>query len=74
MKLLISRKFIFFTFFIGIGCIILKSLLPEYVDHTGLLHEYFFLIPIGFLFIFLSLILLLIKNVKTRFHKYQSHH
>ncbi|NHM73892.1 DUF3955 domain-containing protein [Staphylococcus sp. 11007852] len=74
MKLLISRKFIFITFFIGIGCIILKSLLPEYVDYTGLLHEYFFLIPIGFLFIFLSLILLLIKNVKTRFHKYQSHH
>lgn len=73
MKWLISKKLIFLTFIIGLGCLILKSLLPEYIDQSGVLHEYFFLIPIGFAFIFLSLKLLLIRVIRIMFHKYQSH-
>lgn len=43
---------------IGMGCLIVKNFLPEYVDAQGLLHEpYFFLIPIGFLIVFIALII-----------------
>ncbi|PTH56787.1 DUF3955 domain-containing protein [Staphylococcus agnetis] len=74
MKWLISKKLIFITFVIGVGCLILKSVSPEYIDQSGVLHEYFFLIPIGFALIFLSLKLLLIRVTRIMFHKYQSHH
>ena len=39
----------------GIGCLVIKSLSVEYIDAQGMLHENFFLLPIGFLFIFSSL-------------------
>ena len=34
---------------IGIACIFLKAVSVEYIDAQGILHENFFLIPIGFL-------------------------
>jgi transcriptional regulator with XRE-family HTH domain len=36
---------------IGLTCFIIKGASVEYVDSAGMLHENFFLIPIGFLFI-----------------------
>ena len=39
----------------GIGCLVIKSLSVEYIDAQGMLHENFFLLLIGFLFIFSSL-------------------
>lgn len=39
----------------GIGCLVIKRLSVEYIDAQGMLHENFFLLPIGFLFIFSSL-------------------
>lgn len=36
---------------IGLVCLVIKTLEPEYVDETGLLHESFFLIPVGLLFL-----------------------
>lgn len=62
MKWLISKKLIFLTFIIGLGCLILKSVSPEYIDQSGVLHEYFFLIPTGFAFIFLSLKFYLLRS------------
>ena len=35
----------------GLTCLIVKTLSAEYVDQAGMLHEHFFLIPVGFLFL-----------------------
>ncbi|ANE32347.1 DUF3955 domain-containing protein [Campylobacter hyointestinalis] len=55
---------------IGLFCICLKAFTNEWIDTNGVLHEYFFLLPIGFFFIifgiFLSVILLL-KMIITAF-------
>ena len=45
----------FVLLLMGIGCLVIKSLSVEYIDAQGVLHENFFLLPIGFLFIFSSL-------------------
>lgn len=44
--------------FIILGAIsfFIKGLSGEYLDSQGILHEYFFLIPIGYLLIFIGLI------------------
>lgn len=39
----------------GIACLLIKGMSVEYIDAQGILHENFFLIPIGFLFIFSSM-------------------
>ena len=49
---------------IGLGCFIAKMLSPEYVDDNGLLHEAFYLIPIGFLFVFSSMITFSVLGVR----------
>ncbi len=42
---------------VGVSCIIFKGFTPVSLDETGMLIEpYFFLLPVGFSFIFLSLI------------------
>lgn len=40
----------------GIGCFMLSMMIGSTVDSNGILHEPFFLIPIGYLFLLLSLI------------------
>ncbi len=47
----------------GIICFIIKCFTNEYVDSSGILHEYFFLIPIGYTLIFSGIIILLIKKI-----------
>lgn len=40
---------------LGAGCILIKACSVEYIDAAGVLHENFFLLPIGFLFMFSGL-------------------
>lgn len=50
-------------FIMGGECIFIKANSVEYVDSTGVLHENFFLLPVGFLFIFLGLVIFLVGFV-----------
>lgn len=52
---------------IGLLCFFLKSITVEYVDAEGFLHENFFFIPIGYLFLFSGFITSLIGAVKALF-------
>lgn len=45
---------------LGFATILLKGLTVEYVDETGILHENFFLLPIGFSLIIIGIIIVLI--------------
>lgn len=47
----------------GILCMIIKTLSPESVDETGLLHENFILLPSGFLLIFCGGMILLSTKI-----------
>jgi len=61
-----------FLLLLGLMCLVIKGLSVEYVDETGLLHENFFLIPIGCLMIFASFVtysLVGIKNIICKFKK-----
>lgn len=49
---------------IGAGLLIIQTLSPAYFDEQGILHENFFLIPMGFLFVFSSLIVFFIVGFK----------
>ena len=40
----------------GIGCFLLANMIGSTVDKNGLLHEPFFLIPIGYLFLLVGLV------------------
>jgi hypothetical protein len=54
---------IILPFIFGIGCFIAYTFIGSYVDQDGLLQEPFFLIPIGFLFIFFGIIFAGIKLI-----------
>ena len=59
----------FALFLMGVMCIFIKANSVEYIDEIGILHENFFLLPIGFLFIFIGLIVMIvfeIKNIKIK--------
>ncbi len=59
--------------FLGFSCFVFKGLSVEYVDASGILHENFFLIPIGYTLILIGMIILffnIIKSLKNHF----SHH
>jgi len=53
--------------FVGTTCLIIKGMSVEYIDAQGILHENFFLIPIGILFIFSSIITFCVAGVKKLF-------
>lgn len=44
---------------LGMLTILSKAFTPTYLDSNGVLHEYFFLLPIGFSFIFVALCIFL---------------
>lgn len=50
---------------IGIGLILLKGMTVEYIDASGILHENFFMLPLGFLFIFCGLVSFLLAGFKN---------
>ena len=49
---------------IGLLCIVIKANTIEYIDESGILHENFYLLPIGFLFIFIGLIVILVGIIR----------
>ncbi len=51
--------------FMGAGCILIKANSVEYIDADGILHENFFLLPIGFLFIFSGLIAFMVTGIRN---------
>lgn len=54
---------------IGAASLILKGFTVEYVDSSGMLHENFFLIPVGLTFIFGSVITFFTLGIKTLIEK-----
>lgn len=48
---------------IGINLIILKGILPEIIDKNGILNEPFYLLPIGFSFIIISIVTYICKYI-----------
>ncbi|WP_423364010.1 DUF3955 domain-containing protein [Mycoplasma sp. P36-A1] len=69
---LISLIIGFALLILGVISFIIKSISVEYIDAQGILHENFFLIIIGYIFIFSGLITFLIigiKNIKNIFIK-----
>ena len=45
----------------GIALLVIKGLSVEYIDAGGILHENFFLLPIGFMFIFMGLTVVVVS-------------
>lgn len=52
-----KKKFSILLIVLGVVLIGLKGLLGDTIDSNGILHEYFFLLPLGFGCIFVGLIL-----------------
>lgn len=50
---------------IGAACILLKGMSGSFVDAQGILHENFFLLPIGFFFIFSGFIVFIVLGTKN---------
>lgn len=44
----------------GLMCLIIKAFSVEYIDVSGILHENFFLLPVGFLFIFSGVLVIIV--------------
>ena len=47
----------------GVMCLIIKAFSVEYIDASGILHENFFLLPVGFLFIFSGVLVIIVTCV-----------
>ena len=58
-----------FLILIGIILFLVKGLSVEYIDAQGVLHENFFLIPIGFLCVFSGLISFVTVGIGTIINK-----
>lgn len=54
--------------FMGAACIFIKAASVEYIDANGFLHENFFLLPIGFLFLFSGVITFLVLGIRRIIH------
>lgn len=48
---------------IGFICFLIKANSVEYVDKQGILHENFYLLPIGYIFLFSGLLVILVSGV-----------
>ncbi len=53
---------------LGIVFLIIKAMSVEYIDAQGILHENFFLLPIGFLCIFCGLVVFLSIGIRAIAH------
>ncbi len=65
------NKYIYPTIFVTGGFVsaIIYNLIGSYVDENGMLHEPFFLIPLGYLFAFIGLILFIVFFVYDQIKK-----
>ena len=50
----------------GAGCLIAKAMSRSYIDDQGMLHEPFFLLPVGFVLIGLGVITLAVAAIIRR--------
>ncbi|ALR99943.1 XRE family transcriptional regulator [Enterococcus silesiacus] len=53
-----------FLLLFGCACLFIKANSVEYIDASGILHENFYLLPIGFLFIFSGLVVFLVTGIQ----------
>ena len=56
---------------IGFICFLIKANSVEYVDKQGFLHENFYLLPIGYLFLFSGLLVILVSGVSYLFKQHK---
>lgn len=56
---------------LGIVFILIKAFSVEYIDRAGVLHENFFLLPIGFFFIFSGLVTFAVTGLKNIVEKFK---
>ena len=61
-----------FLILIGIILLLVKGLSVEYIDAQGVLHENFFLVPIGFLCVFSGLISSITVGITTIISKFKN--
>ena len=54
---------------LGFVCFIFKALSVEYVDTSGILHENFFLLPVGFLLLLCGVIIILGTGIRFLINK-----
>lgn len=54
---------------LGFVCFIFKALSVEYVDASGILHENFFLLPVGFLLLLCGVIIILGTGIRFLINK-----
>lgn len=50
----------------GLMCLLIKTNSVEYIDSNGMLHENFYLIPVGFLLIFSGAVEMMVTGVASR--------
>ncbi|MDO4925444.1 MAG: DUF3955 domain-containing protein [Turicibacter sp.] len=53
-----------FLLFFGFACLFIKANSVEYIDASGILHENFYLLPIGVLFILAGMIVFMVTGAK----------
>ena len=56
---------------LGLFCFVIKGLSVEYVDETGLLHENFFLLGIGWLFLLTGVLVIAVTMTTYLIKKYR---
>ena len=61
-----------FLFIVGAITIVSKSYTPEYIDSQGVLHEWFFLLPIGFGIIFVALCIFVVSLFVSIIKRFRS--
>lgn len=49
---------------LGLACLFIKGNSIEYVDASGILHENFYLIPVGVAFLFAGMVVFLIQGIQ----------
>jgi len=57
---------------LGFVCFIIKTLSVEYIDASGMLHENFFLIPVGFLLLLCGTMIILVTGTRFLLKKRES--
>lgn len=55
----------------GMMCLIIKGMSVEYIDAQGFVHENFFLLPIGFTFLFCGLMTFMIVGIREILKKFK---
>ncbi len=51
----------------GIICLLIRAVTGSYLDTDGILHEYFFLIPMAFIFFFAGFVTFLVVGIRNNY-------